>query len=442
MMLYKYAVAFSLLFSCAAAQSASSCDANLYVDNACMQYLSNTSMSTVYGPRPVSADKARDLCYLSCFVCANSQFLAWQVSQISVETSFCTLTRMQGPTMSSADDVIGNASEAILNTSSLHGWNWLDDEGDIEENATQAVAALVGGMPRRDLMLLASDTSLTVDFLLEHVRYALRTRAWSRSMNISWPVFVDSVLPYSILDEKRDIWFRWRPRFSRLFSGMTAGASSISDVMRALAAAIPRAAALGTLALTDSDNFDILPGPPITWHSSVSPAYISVEQVAAFGGSCTGTAAVLVAAARSVGVPARLAGCGESGQSLDDHHWVEYFSPPDSADGPGPFGDGWHTKEGVSVGNAGGPWDSPSGPMLGCLAGVVPYSSLDSLWAASWTSATYMPLLWSNDTYNAAWSFVGGLDRCGAYCTAWGCGVNNSVHYSQAQCSQFPDMSA
>jgi hypothetical protein len=32
--------------------------------------------------------------------------------------------------------------------------------------------------------------------------------------------------------------------------------------------------------------------------------------------------------------------------------------------------------------------------MMGCLAGVVPKSAIDSLWAASWTSTTYMPMLW------------------------------------------------
>jgi hypothetical protein len=75
--------------------------------------------------------------------------------------------------------------------------------------------------------------------------------------------------------------------------------------------------------------------------------------------------------------------------------------------------------------------------MRGCLQGVIPYSAIDSLWAATWTSQIYMPMLWSNDTWSSTWSFVGGTDRCGAYCTAWGCGVNNSLHYNQTQCSQF-----
>jgi hypothetical protein len=56
--------------------------------------------------------------------------------------------------------------------------------------------------------------------------------------------------------------------------------------------------------------------------------------------------------------------------------WVEFFDPSD----PGPFGDSWHTKEGVSKGNAGGPWDGASGPMNGCMRGLKAKSSLDMLW--------------------------------------------------------------
>ena len=379
----------------------------------------------------VSLDKARDVCFLLCVVCSAPDMVAWQLGGAGAAACAGGF----GADSGGGDAVVAAATDAFLNTSALQGNYFLDDAGDLEENATQAVSALLGGMARRDLLLLSSSFPLFSEFLLEHVRYALHTRGWSRGMNVSWELFVDGVLPFAILDEKRDLSFRWRPRFARLFRDVTAGAASITDAMRKLAAAVPQAAALGLLALTNSGELELLPGPPVSWRSSVSPAFISVEQVASFGGSCTGTAIVLVAAARAVGIPARLAGCGESIARHDDHHWIEFW---DGAS-PGPFGDFWHTKEGESAGNEGGPWDSPSGPMMGCLAGVVPYSAIDSLWAASYSSPTYMPLLWSNDTWSTAWSFVGGLDRCGAYCTAWGCGVNNTNRWSQAQCSQYAD---
>ena len=282
--------------------------------------LANSTQSTARGSIVVTPARAADLCFLRCVVCDAPFFLAWQLGAGGDAAGFCA--DPASPAFATADEIVSNASAAVLNSSALHGWTWLDDEGDVEANATQSVAVLVGGLPRRDMLLLASDSALFVDFLLEHVRYALRSRAWSAGYNVSWQLFADAVLPYAILDEKRDLWFRWRPRFARLFRDVTAGAATITDAMHALAQAVPRAAALGALALVGGDELEVVPGQPISWHSSVSPAYISVEQVAAFGGSCTGTAVVLVAAARAVGIPARLAGCGESGTSLDDHHWM------------------------------------------------------------------------------------------------------------------------
>ena len=118
-----------------------------------------------------------------------------------------------------------------------------------------------------------------------------------------------------------------------------------------------------------------------------------------FGGSCTGTGIFLVLAARSVGIPTRIEGCSESVVRGDDHHWASFYDPADA----GPFGDFWHTKEGESAGNEGGPWDAPSGPMSGCLQGVVPGSAMDSLWASVHSSDVQLPLLWANDTTATEW---------------------------------------
>eukprot|EP01051_Picozoa_sp_SAG22_P004596 SAG22_NODE_250_length_13779_cov_6.413450_6_plen_161_part_00 len=153
------------------------------------------------------------------------------------------------------------------------------------------------------------------------------------------------------------------------------------------------------------------------------------QQIVENGGSCTGTAILLAAVLRSVGIPSRVAGCSDESAAAakgNDHHWclaaaclfaavlpflfvaarltgvcvrgvlcaslsspsiplspsvcvraracvctfglsrVEFWDPTD----PGPFGDYWHTKEGVSRGNAGGPWDGASGPMAGCMRGL------------------------------------------------------------------------
>jgi hypothetical protein len=177
-------------------------------------------------------------------------------------------------------------------------------------------------------------------------------------------------------------------------------------------------------------NQSFAPGAPVTWRSESSPARLSVQDTVAFGSSCTGTATTQALAARSVGLPARVEGCSESVVRGDDHHWTAVRS----LDSPGPFGTFWHTREGSSAGNADGPWDAPSGPMLGCLQGVVPGSNIDTLWATSWGSRVDLPMLWANDATSATWARVGGINVCGSYCGAWGCGANNSQRWTQAQC--------
>eukprot|EP01116_Phalansterium_solitarium_P007805 TRINITY_DN2073_c0_g1_i3.p1 TRINITY_DN2073_c0_g1~~TRINITY_DN2073_c0_g1_i3.p1 ORF type:complete len:238 (-),score=74.78 TRINITY_DN2073_c0_g1_i3:320-1033(-) len=221
---------------------------------------------------------------------------------------------------------------------------------------------------------------------------------------------------------------------AQLFSPLVAGAANITDAVRTLVDAIPSAQTLGTLAISSIDGPALNSGQPITWVSSSSPGMLSPQQIVEHGGSCTGTGIILAAICRAVGVPARLAGCSESVVPNDDHHWVEFWD--DGA--AGPFGDNWHTKEGVSDGNPGGPWDSPSGPMGGCLQGVTPGDRLHTIWASSWSSPTYLPLLWSADPWSQTWAHVGGINRCGAYCTAWGCGVNRTNYYNQQQCNPGP----
>ena len=394
----------------------------------------NASLS---GQPPLTLERATDLCLLRCAVCTRPEYMPWQVGLPSAGS----LCDDAAPTAAAylPDAIVSGAAAAVFNASAvLSGQYFLDYPGGPEENASLALPLQLARMPRRDLLLLLTEPALFMDYLLENLRYALHTRAWSVGWGVTWELFVDAVLPYAVIDEKRDLWWRPRARLAALLRNAT-GAPNATAAMRAVAATLPHAASQGVLALASGGGAAVealAPGPPFTWRSSTSPAYLSVQQVAAFGGSCTGTGVVLVAGARAVGVPARLAGCGQTDVAGDDHHWAEFWDG--SAAGPLGAG-GWHTKEGTSAGNEGGPWDAPSGPMLGCLAGVVPYSALNSLWAASAGSAVYMPLLWSNDSVSQAWGFVGGLDRCGAYCSAWGCGPGNAQRYTQGECSQYPD---
>jgi hypothetical protein len=259
---------------------------------------------------------------------------------------------------------------------------------------------------------------------------------------------LDNVLPYAVLDEKRDVDWHGRRKFHRISSwapptNITTGlpiagmpvalgsAANLTQAMETVVTLIPHYFPEAQYEL-DLPGVDGVPGNPIRWRSEMSPAMLSPEQVVIYdGASCTGTAVILVAVARAVGIPSRIAGCSESIVRGDDHHWVEFWD----SNRTGPFNDTWHTKEGVSKGNAGGPWDGVSGPMAGCLRGVIAGSSMDSLWAGSWKSDTFLPTQWANSTLDEDFAFVGGINRCGAYCSSWGCGPNRTSFFAQPDCA-------
>jgi len=298
--------------------------------------------------------------------------------------------------------------------------------------AMMSMQHLVQHMPRRDAMALfnAEGSDAFLMFIFEHMRYALLSRGSGYARSIPDDIFLDYVLPYSFLNEKRDVEFRWRPRFEQVFSDLVSNSSNTTEAMRRIADALPDVAIAGVLELSSM----LVPGRTVRWKSETSPMHMSPEQVVLHSGSCTGTAITLAAAARSVGIPARIAGCSQSVQG-DDHHWVEFYD--DSYDGPFQNHFVWHTKEGTSAGNRGGPWDSPSGPMNGCLKYLVPHNSLNTMWASSWSSSVYMPLQWTvgqNAALHRNMSFVGGVNLCGDYCSAWGCGSNQTDKWSQAEC--------
>jgi hypothetical protein len=361
-------------------------------------------------------------CLLLCGVCRTAEF-ALTMDPV-VATDFCA-----SPWNVSDEEILALALNVVQNASALHGLYWIDDPSGPEANASACLSHLLDFMPKRDLLLLFSQPYPMLEFLFEHIRYALQVRvqfAFARA--VPWGIFLDSVLPYAVINEHRDLGWRWRRRMYEAFAPMVAAATSPLDAAHILAQLIPTASLDGMFQFAGRSP---MTGPPITWRSSTAPGLLSVQQVVEFGGSCTGTGVVLVAACRSVGVAARLAGCSESVVAGDDHHWAEIWDGSSA----GPFGDSWHTREGVSRGNEDGPWDSPSAPMNGCLQGVQPGDRLHTLWASSWSGSSFMPLLWAQDEFAREWGFLGGVNRCGAYCTAWGCGPGQKQHYSQVACT-------
>jgi len=362
-----------------------------------------------------SASAPADTDFIACLFCNNAKFAHFAKTLNSTATS--ALCEAASHNVASDSRFIAQVLAEYGEV--MAGVYWRNDT-----EAHQALAHLVQFMPRRDAALLLDGDDSFLHFLFEHVRYALLARG-GFLRDIPDDVFLDYVLPYAFLNEKRDQEFRWRPRFSQLFSTLVANSSNTTEAMHRLASALPHASTQGVLELDGS----LMPGNMIRWRSETSPMNLSPEQVAAHGGSCTGTAITMAAAARSVGIPVRIAGCSQS-VPADDHHWLEYYD----STFPGPFNNSWHTKEGTSAGNAGGPWDTPSGPMNKCLAYLLPEDKFNTMWASCWSSPVYMPLQWTNSSLHRQWGFVGGINMCGAYCTAWGCGMNHTDRWPQHAC--------
>ena len=382
------------------------------VSAACGPCLANVSAS------------APDTAFLQCCACSEPLF------SISLNSSAYAMLCDDSQSPDIVAELVAQGAYAL---GEMQGHWWLDDSGDLEENAYEAFKILFAHMPRRDSLLLFNDWINGIDFISEHVRHSLFMWPRLQSAGVSFDIWADAILPYSILNEKRDFEWRWRPRLQQLFASAWDGAdNNFTAAMHNLSDMIPNGAPDFANAFLVGDNATVVPGNQIRWRSSTSPGFLSPQQVASAFGSCTGTGIIMVAAARAIGIPARLAGCSQTDVINDDHHWIEFYDPAS----PGPFSTFWHTKEGTSKGNTGGPWDSPSGPMNGCLRGVIPGSTLNTLWASSWSSPTYLPTLWASDgpLTGKTWSFVGGISVCGAYCSAWGCGINQTSFWNQSQC--------
>ena len=257
-----------------------------------------------------------DRAFLRCCACASPTLLLGL--NATDATSLCTLT--------STDSPGPLVARALYNIGEMQGHWWLDDSGDIEENATACLQHLLDFMPKRDTLVLFDDVFFAIDFLAETVRLSLLQWPRLRDAGVSFDIFVDAVLPYAVLNEKRDFDYHWRPRFNRLFQSAWQGAgSNISLAMHNLSSLIPSAAAGFTPALVDNGAVEPQPSNVITWRSSVSPGFLSPEQVASSFGSCTGTGILMVAAARAIGIPARLAGCSQTDVPNDDRALVATF---------------------------------------------------------------------------------------------------------------------
>ena len=163
-----------------------------------------------------------------------------------------------------------------------------------------AVAFLIANMPDRDL------TSLTGKFIHANVELAFLARAkapWGK--NIPEDIFLNDVLPYANVNERRD---DWRKDFYDRFA---AGAWACKTPGKA----------------AEKLNREIFKALKVTYHATKRPKpdQSPYESTAAAYASCTGLSVLLADACRAAGIPARLAGTPMWVDRKGNHTWVEVW---------------------------------------------------------------------------------------------------------------------
>src|SRR5262245_8865740 len=161
------------------------------------------------------------------------------------------------------------------------------------------MAFLIANMPDGDLK------SLKADFLLTNCELAYKARKevpWGA--DIPEDVFLNDVLPYANVDEKRDA---WRKEFYDLCMPMIKGCKTPSE-------------ATGKL------NAELIKKLNLKYSTERKAANQSPKESIEGGkASCTGLSIVLSDACRAVAVPARLVGTPLWANKSGNHTWVEIW---------------------------------------------------------------------------------------------------------------------
>lgn len=167
------------------------------------------------------------------------------------------------------------------------------------EQHREAVEFLIRNMPQRDL------ESLSADYLLANTRLAYEAReATSWGKRIPEPIFLNNVLPYVSINERRD---NWRQDFYKRFLPLVKEAKSPGEAATILNRQIFKQ--LNVKYSTKRKKADQSP-------------YETIEGGTA---SCTGLSVLLIDACRAVGVPARMVGTPLWTNKSGNHSWVEVW---------------------------------------------------------------------------------------------------------------------
>jgi len=214
---------------------------------------------------------------------------------------------------------------------------------------------LIERMPERDLV------SLDAEYLLENCEHAYA--AWTSSPwrgAVSEDVFLDAVLPYASVNERRD---RWRADFRERFSELVADAKSPAEAA----------------AILNNEVFKLVNVKYSTKRPKADQSpYESIEAGLA---SCTGLTVLLIDACRAVGVPARFVGTPLWSDGSGNHSWVEVWDE-----------DGWHyTGAAEPTGDK-----LDEGWFAGRAATCTPDDPKHGVFATTWRKTPiHFPMVWA-----------------------------------------------
>ncbi|QJW92652.1 transglutaminase-like domain-containing protein [Frigoriglobus tundricola] len=225
---------------------------------------------------------------------------------------------------------------------------------DVPKDQRKGMAFLIENMPDADL------TALKAEFLLTNVDLAYKARKerpWGKA--VPEDLFLNDVLPYANVDEKRDA---WRKEFYDLCVPMVRDCKTPTEAVQKLNAELFKKLKLGYSTQRKAPN--------------QSPKE-SMEQGKA---SCTGLSIVLSDAARAVGIPARLVGTPLWADKRGNHTWVEIWD------------NGWHFTGACEP--------DPNGLDRGWFVGAAAQAKKDvpqhAIYAASFKkSKQHFPLVWA-----------------------------------------------
>lgn len=232
---------------------------------------------------------------------------------------------------------------------------------DVPDKQKEGMAFLIAYMPERDLQ------ELQAAFLLENVDYAYKAREkYPWTQNLPDSIFLNEVLPYVSLNEKRE---NWRKNFYERFDKYVDSSRNIFEAIEAV-------------------NRNIRDEVGVDYNTQrEKPDQAPFESIRQSMASCTGLSILLTDAFRSVGIPSRVAGTPSWHDERGNHNWCEVW-----ADGK------WYFTEYYFPGQLDNAW------FFADAGKAVKNDPLKAIYASSFKpTGIYFPLVWDkNIRYVAA----------------------------------------